>query len=706
MAGAIVVPVRSIRLVRFVFMAATVWIGACTGETVVLPAGATGPESSPNVLIVTFDTTRADAIDIHNTTYTPHWARLASQGVWFSEAFTATPITLPSHASLLTGLLPMGHGVRNNGGYALENSNVSLAETARAHGYSTAAFVSAEVLSRRYGLDQGFDEYNDLGKTSISGENERSATAVTDAAIYGINAMKSPWLVWVHYFDPHAPYAAPAEVESPAFNNPKLPPGYAAEIHYADRELGRLLSVAGDALIVATADHGESLGEHGEPTHGFLTHDSTLRVPMVWSWPGRIAAGQVSRAGTQLIDVVPTIHELLGWETAGAVHGASLVSAFSNGELATREMYAETYIPLENLGLRPVVALTADGQRLVRTTRDRLWNVADDPGETREISATETEATQRLGTRLDAFVAAHSSGCPQPERADISASELDKLAALGYVHLEAPTGGSLDIYDNLAFAVAVSEARGLSATDKNGAYEAFLRLSETYPTATDVWDALLPLMAELALPDDCRQTLRGAAANPAHPPLLVRAAWCELRAARPVESAGWLESFHAVAAQYRTDGRFIGEGAYRTAAKVSIDLARDSDALLDLNQLASLGDDRGLLQARASLRHAAGDLAGAVVDYRDAVRLSPDDPDLWRNLGYALVSNRSFDEAAAALRQSLALDAGQTDLWARLARIEAGNGRAAERQSACTEHLARGGADPFCTGTRATGTTP
>lgn len=700
LADFLVVRVPLIRWVRTKCIAATVVLLGCSGEGHPGRQGLAAQKPSPNVLIVTFDTTRADAIDIEGQTHTPHWAHLASQGVWFQNAFTATPITLPSHASLLTGLLPMGHGVRNNGGYVLDKSRVSLAETARAHGYSTAAFVSAEVLSRRYGLDQGFDEYNDLGITSISGKNERSATAVTDAAIHSINAMKSPWFVWVHYFDPHATYAPPADINPPAFDNPKLPPDYAAEIYYADRELGRLLKVAGGALIVATADHGESLGEHGEPTHGFLAHDSTLRVPMVWSWPGQIAAGKTSNVGVQLIDVVPTIHELLGWEFADAVHGVSLTETFSGGQLAQRDTYAETYIPLENLGLRPLFALTSGELRLVRTTRDRLWNLADDPGETREISASEVAETERLGKSLDAFVTGHGIGRAQPERADISAAELEKLAALGYMHIEPVVGASLDIYDNLAFAVAVSEAARLGESDKYGAYEAFLRLSETYPTATDVWDSFLPLMVELGVPGDCQQTLRGATANPEHPPLVVRAAWCELRAARPDESARWLQSFHELAAGSRADGRFIGDGAYRTAAKVSLDLARDGDALLDLNQLANLEDDFALLQSRALLRHGAGDLAGAVADYRDAVRLSPDDPHLWRNFGYALAGEHSLGDAAAALRKSLTLDPTQIDLWARLARVEAENGRSEQRQSACKEHLSRGGRDAFCVGSQ------
>ncbi|MEX0914399.1 MAG: sulfatase, partial [Wenzhouxiangellaceae bacterium] len=283
-----------------------------------------GREQPWNVVLVTFDTTRADRIGSYGNARigTPALDGLAHEGIRFANAVSVAPITAPSHSTILTGLYPTGHGVRDNGLFVLSDDNRTLAEILRERGYATAAAVGAFPVVSRFGFDQGFDLFDDhltgmyedyLGERTVPKEqlffDERRAAQVNEAVIPWLEARgEEPFFLWLHYFDPHQPFEPP-----PPYDQLYADDLYNGEIAYADSRLGhmldqlRRLGKLERTLIVVTADHGEGLGEHNEVTHAVLAYDSTLHVPLIIRPPG-LGSGSArvvdDRVG--IVDIVPT----------------------------------------------------------------------------------------------------------------------------------------------------------------------------------------------------------------------------------------------------------------------------------------------------------------------------------------------------------------------------------------------------------------
>jgi arylsulfatase A-like enzyme len=263
----------------------------CAPESAGPPSVTAGAARGYDVILVTLDTVRQDRLGCYGYEYgsTPTFDALAERGVRFEQAVTAAPLTLPSHATMMTGVTPPRHGVHDNGIYRLDEDNETFAEVARAAGYQTAAFVGCFVLDARFGLNQGFDVYDfDVSERGLRPQmldfNERSANEVTDAALawLGERDPERPYFLWVHYFDAHLPYQSPLAGEARFAGRP-----YDAEIAFVDREVGRLLEAVDPerSLVAVASDHGEALGDHGEPTHGLFLYESTVRVPMIVTGP-------------------------------------------------------------------------------------------------------------------------------------------------------------------------------------------------------------------------------------------------------------------------------------------------------------------------------------------------------------------------------------------------------------------------------------
>ena len=332
------------------------------------PASGPAPvaREHPNVLLVTIDTLRADHLGSYGAAnaLTPSLDALAKRGVQFSTALAHVPLTGPSHASILTGHTPPGHGFRNNGGYVLAPTLRTAAEDFKQAGYRTAAFVSAFPLDRRFGFNRGFDVYedhlprgNDRRRTPYV---ERHAGATTDAALRWLAApshdgKRGPWFMWVHYYDPHAPYEPPADLAERFRSAP-----YDGEIASVDRELARVLKAVeqsgdlGRTVVLVTADHGESLGEHGEGAHGLFVYDATIRVPWIMAGPG-IGQGRVSPTVARLIDVLPTLHDYAGLPPRTGMEGRSLRPAADGRPMDDQPSYAESlYSELDSGGRRSI----------------------------------------------------------------------------------------------------------------------------------------------------------------------------------------------------------------------------------------------------------------------------------------------------------------------------------------------------------------
>lgn len=416
-----------------------------------------GSAAGFNVALITLDTTRADHLGAYGyqKAQTPVLDRLASQGIRFADAVSPAPLTLVSHTSILTGLDPVHHGVRNNGQYRLDPSRVTLPEVLKENGYQTAAFVSGFVLDARYGLAQGFDLYDDrvepLPGQPFGGMGERSAEAVTDAALDWLagRGKSPPFFLWVHYYSPHAEYKPPKAF---ADRFPESP--YDGEIAYMDSQVGRLLEALGKTgeklLILVAGDHGESFGEHGEYAHSHLIYESTQHVPLfLWS-PSVIRTPRVvDDAVVGLVDIFPTILDLLGVRDEAAKDGVSLRLARANGE---RAIYMETMATYLDNGWAPLYGLRRHQDKYVLAPRPEYYDLAADPVESQNLYG---NGSGRAGTlsRLAEELTSRLKDSPSPESIAAEAAKPDpeslrKLQALGYLSGTGPARGkSADLPD-------------------------------------------------------------------------------------------------------------------------------------------------------------------------------------------------------------------------------------------------------------------
>lgn len=402
------------------------------------------PKPTLNVLLVTIDTLRADHVGCYGyaAASTPAIDGLAKRGVRFETAIVHAPLTGPSHASILTGYTPLGHGFRNNSGYVLTPKVRTAAEDFRAAGYRTAAFVSAFPVDRRFGFDRGFETYddrmprgNDRRRTPYV---ERFADATTDAVLRWLaeagrvaNARASqPWFLWVHYYDPHAPYEPPADLAERFRQKP-----YDGEVAFVDRELARLLKAIDDAsiaertLILVTADHGESLGEHGEGTHGIFVYDATLKVPWVMAGPD-IPSGRTSRTVARSVDVLPTLLDYAGLPARSELDGRSLRRAAEGQDMGEAPAYAESLYAELELGWAPLYAWRANGFKFIKAPRAELYDLENDPTESTNRVKDEPTRVSDVGRALDAALRYPT---PQVSAPTVDSETAERLRALGYV---------------------------------------------------------------------------------------------------------------------------------------------------------------------------------------------------------------------------------------------------------------------------------
>jgi len=374
-------------------------------------AAPTPTVQEPSLLLVTVDTLRPDRLEPYGASdvETPTLARLADGGIVFDRAYAVAPITLPSHASILTGLYPPRHGVRNNGINLLEEDLETLAEMLQSEGFRTAAFVGAAVLGSRYGLAQGFETYDDriggeAGSTSRWGISDRPAVEVVRTAREWLDGLgpDERFFSWVHLFDPHAPYAPPSPFAE------RYPTRlYDGEVAYIDAQIGRLLEhprIGPDVLITVVGDHGESLDEHGEGTHGILVYDSTLQIPWILDVPGG-PEGLREETPVSQIDILPTLLDFLGSDVRPDVQGRSLQPKIvARGAVSADPLYAESYQAYSAYGWARLHTLLRWPWKLIQATNPELYNLEKDPRETMNLASREQALVDTLAAELDPFI--------------------------------------------------------------------------------------------------------------------------------------------------------------------------------------------------------------------------------------------------------------------------------------------------------------
>ena len=524
--------------------AAAIAIGAAAWWSL-WPGGgaATAPRGGAkgfNVLLVTLDTLRADHLGCYGyrEIETPVIDALAAEGARFTQAASAVPMTLPSHATIMTGLNPPHHGVRDNGTFRLTPEYETLAEIFQRHGYATAAFIAAFVLDARYGLSQGFDHYDDNltleyrpSTAQMTSYPDRPANVVVDAALewlgtYARPQQSRPFFAWVHLFDAHFPYMPPEP-----FGSRYADRLYDGEIAFLDAQLGRLLEALrplgfyDSTLVVLVGDHGESLGEHGEVSHAHLIYESTMRVPLVFWCPGVIAPGAViDQFVAGAVDVAPTVLELAGLPPVKRCDGRRL---FAGGLGPRRAVYMETLSPQLNNGWAPLFGIRRLNDKYIEAPTPEYYDLLADPGELHNQLARRQAQANELADMLAAMM---GPGLDESGNASVTPTreEIERLAALGYITGSADdTAAQMDLDPKVMIHGFEERVRGLHLLNQGRPHEAiavFQAMLARSPNAPVLWALLSAGQMRIGQTDEAiRSARRAVELKPTDP---VR--WCSL----------------------------------------------------------------------------------------------------------------------------------------------------------------------------------
>jgi len=555
--------------------------------------------SRPNILLVTIDTLRADHLGSYGASpgSTPALDALASEGIRFENAISPVPLTRPAHASLLTGLYPPEHGIRDNLPAKLDSSIPTLATRLEAAGYHTAAFVGSFLLGRGSGLEAGFDVFRDGSAAGagdlIGSKAERRAEEVASEALEYLSTARAPFFLWVHFYDPHAPYDPPG-----AFAGE----GYSGEIAYTDSQVGRLVDrlrsrgLLDSTLVVVTADHGEGLGDHGEDEHGALVYQETLRVPLLLRGPG-IAAGRVEREPVSLVDVAPFLLE------------------GGKGSLPRLEpLYFESYYGNLHFGWAPLRGIRQGPMKLIFAPRSELYDLDTDPREARDLSQERKDVARRLYRKLQEI------GERKPAAAAaLSPGDLERLASLGYAGAASSKGTGADPKDEIA---------------KYSDFGRKLRDAITRFAGGDFRSAQ-PLFEELASRDILSFEVH------------LYLARCQRLAGELAEA---IREYEAAAVIY--DGYSVLHLEHARALLASGTLEGAASAFERSLALApSAAAEVGLATAARKL----GDAPRAIAALRRALALDAEDADSWNELGALLLQGDEVDPAIVAFERAVSL---------------------------------------------------
>jgi len=429
------------------------------------PQPAASETRDANLLLITLDTTRADHLSCYQSaeagaadhadsaafervssgSKTPHLDALAARGVRFAHATAQVPLTLPSHACIMTGAYPPVHRLRDMGGFILDKSHPTIASVARSAGFQTAAFVGSRVLSGRFGLSNSFATYDDdMGGEAEEGKlpgvyPERRAAVVTDRALSWLKQNgRNRFFLWVHYYDPHAPYDPPEPFRHKYSKDP-----YSGEIAYMDEQVGRLLGsldqlgLASHTLVVAIGDHGESLGEHGELTHGVFLYESTTRVPLIIAGPD-VPAGKVINDQVRSIDVMPTVLAFLNLAPGAEAQGVSLWPLIRQGlKVRSNYAYMETLYPRTYMRWSELRAMRTDNWKLILAPHPELYDLSRDPGEISNLIVRNPADADQLQKKIWE-VAGEQSQHEKVVSSPVDTQTRQELESLGYVSAGTP----------------------------------------------------------------------------------------------------------------------------------------------------------------------------------------------------------------------------------------------------------------------------
>jgi arylsulfatase A-like enzyme/Flp pilus assembly protein TadD len=618
------------------------------------------PAARPNVLLITIDTLRWDHVGCYGSTLrtTPILDRLAASGARFETAIMHAPLTAPSHASILTSLIPLGHGVRDNGAFAVPTGVPTLATTFKDAGYLTAAFVSGFPLDRRFGFARGFDTYDDrLPRGSGPGMTqgapgapgtERRADATTARAIAWIDGLRAVdrggrehagghWFLWVHYFDPHAAYDPPLEWRTRVPGRP-----YDGEIAFVDQQIGRLaghldrVGALDNTVVLVTADHGESLGEHGEETHGVFVYDATLRVPWIVSGPG-VRQRRVQDVVARGIDVMPTLLDLAGVPLPKSIDGRSLRPALNGRGMDDEPAYIESLLSSRHFGWASLQGVRTARWKYIAAPSPELYDLAADTAETANAIGAHRDRASDMSRELEGWLRgapARAASRPRDRNTE------ERLSALGYIARTptAPVAPGRDPKSAVALINRLEHAIAQTRTDPRLAVE---QLRSVLAEDSGLAIARSQMAAALSALGDHHGVIEQIHALQA------------AGAAGPEDLLLLSESL-----------RILGQGE---AARQAL---REGARLDPLSPEPALTEARGHMAARQPHEAAAA--------YRRALELAPDHPEALNGLGEIALLDGDLPAAGGYFERVLSLDPADARARTRLGMIRGREGRFGE----------------------------
>jgi arylsulfatase A-like enzyme/Tfp pilus assembly protein PilF len=673
---------------RILLIAIAAAIVASAGFFVWRRSALPGGSTSTPVILISIDTLRSDHVPAYGygAVSTPNIDALRGDGILYERAYSHVPLTLPSHTSILTGLLPSDHGVRDNVGFRLANSVPTVQEALKKNGYATGAAVSAYVLRHETGIARGFDFYDDqvepIGPSKVIGRVQRGGGETLQAATSWLDAQGSkPFFFFLHLYDPHTPYHAPEPFFSRYTNK------YDGEIAYADSVVGDLIQklkqqgVYDRALIILLSDHGEGLNEHGEEEHGIFLYREDLQVPLIVKLPRSSQHGATVKTPVELVDVFPTILQQTSTPMPAGHHtGESLLTFLKGGQ--DRPIYSETFYPRFHFGWSDLHSLIEGNDHFIRAPQAELYDLATDPGEKKNVIEQNRRSYVRMREAIEPFI--RVAAAPS----NIDPEDAAKLAALGYVGSTVDTHAGANLPDPKTTIGVFNQIRQAYTWYRNGKEDDALRLTNQLladnSQITDLWDLKFNIYDKLGKKAEAMEVAKeGLRHAPTSIALLFDVATSALAlndfntAKEHAEIAMKMEPGRA----HEILGRIYAAQGDRTHAvqeeKAAIGAMSDpTPALITLASLAKeSGDLNGALdylnQAadRASHRRSArvpelhlnrGDVLArlgrndeAEKEFRAEITDFPNDPRAYTSLVLLLSSEKRFEEATNLIYQTV-----------------------------------------------------
>jgi len=635
-------------------LAAALWLRS--GRSAFGPRAA----SAHNLLLITLDTTRADHLGCYGfeLAVTPSLDRLARGGIRFARVYAPAPLTLPSHSSIMTGLYPATHGVRNNG-HDLAPKWRTLAEILKGRGFSTAAFVSSFSVDSRFGIGRGFDVYDDTfqPQAPLKGANaERRAedTFARFSSWLGRNG-QNRFFVWVHYYDPHLPYDPPSLYREGSPGRP-----YDGEIAYMDHYVGAVLDALGarglldKTLVVVAGDHGEGLGDKVETGHGIFLYEETLRVPLIFSDPKAFTRPDVVESAVRLVDVAPTILETLGLKTeTSGMEGQSLIPWIRDKTGPDIDSLIESFYPRENFGWSELVGIVSGPWKYIQAPRPELYDLKSDPKENVDLAATSSDKAAELRGKLEKELLRLS---PSPGatggQAVARTDDRERLRSLGYVNFAPAKPGAVapDPKDKIELLKLIQQAQALELEGKFAdAERTYREIMTAIPDSPESYVNLAIVQARQNEFEKALETLRqGIARLPDSEVLLVRLGHTYLVSGKPREALETMDKVLALNPQ--------SVDALTVAAGILDATGRKAEARAYYERaLAVEPESRHLRMSLAGNLASTGSLKEAIGVYEKLISDFPEEQAFYQYAGIAHSYLGEYDQAISLLRQALAI---------------------------------------------------